>query len=93
MVAFSREGEAITWFQWMHDNKLISTWKIFLQALEVCFAPSHYEDPRGALFKLRQTSTVCEYQNKFKSLTNWIMGLPPPFFLSCFISGLKYEIQ
>jgi len=62
MVTFSMEGETLTWFQWMHDNKLISTWQNFLHALEVRFALSHYEDLRGALFKLCQTSTVCEYQ-------------------------------
>jgi len=93
MVAFSMEGEALSWFQWMHDNKLISTWQNFLHALEVRFAPSHYEDPRGALFKLCQTSTVREYQNQFESLANRIVGLPPPFFLSCFVSGLKPEIR
>jgi len=93
MASFSMEGEALTWFQWMHDNNLISTWQNFLHSLEIRFAPSHYEDPRGALFKLCQTSTVQEYQNQFESLANRIVGLPPPFYLSCFISGLKPEIR
>jgi len=77
----------------MHDNKLISAWQNFLHALEVRFAPSHYEDPRGALFKFCQTSIVREYQNQFESLANRIVGLPPLFFLSCFVSGLKPEIR
>jgi len=63
MASFSMEGEALTWFQWMYDSNLISTWQNFLHSLEVRFAPSHYKDPRGALFKLCQTSVVQEYQN------------------------------
>ena len=34
-----------------------------------------------------------EYQAQFESLANRIVGLPPPFFLSCFVSGLKPEIR
>ncbi|MCI02829.1 hypothetical protein A2U01_0023863, partial [Trifolium medium] len=57
------------------------------------FAPSHYDDPKGALFKLCQTTSVKDYQTTFESLANRINGLPPQFFLSCFISGLKAEIR
>lgn len=34
-----------------------------------------------------------EYQTEFESLANRITGLPPQFYLSCFISGLKPEIR
>jgi len=39
------------------------------------------------------TTTVREYQTQFESLANRIVGLPPSFYLSCFISGLKPEIR
>jgi hypothetical protein len=65
---------------------------MFLQALESRFAPLLYEDPKGALFKLCQTTTVRDYQTQFEALANRIVGLPPPFYLSCFISGLKPTI-
>jgi len=52
-----------------------------------------YDDPKGALFKLRQTTTVKEYQTQFETLVNRIIGLPPQFYLSCFISGLKPAIR
>jgi hypothetical protein len=87
------EGEALGWFQWMHDNGQLLSWTMFLQALESRFAPSLYEDPKGALFKLCQTTTVREYQSQFENLANRIVGLPPPFYLSCFISGLKPAIR
>ena len=34
-----------------------------------------------------------DYQSQFESLANRIVGLPPPFYLSCFVSGLKPAIR
>ena len=56
------------------------------------FAPSQYEDPSGSLFKLTQRTTVLEYLSEFEELANRVVGLPAPFLLSCFISGLVPEI-
>lgn len=64
----------------------------FLQALELRFAPTAYDDPRGKLFKLQQTSSVTSYLSDFESLANRIVGLSPLNLLSCFVSGLKPEI-
>ncbi|KAI5392824.1 hypothetical protein KIW84_060111 [Lathyrus oleraceus] len=44
----------------------------FLQSLESQFASSLYEDPKGAMFKISQTSSVKEYQAQYESLTNRI---------------------
>ncbi|KHN11074.1 hypothetical protein glysoja_041373, partial [Glycine soja] len=43
-----------SWYQWMYRNYQLPSWPAFLQALELRFAPSLYDDPRGALFKLCQ---------------------------------------
>lgn len=93
LASFYMEGEALTWFQWMHANRQLLTWPMFLHALELRFAPSQYEDPKGSLFKLCQTTSVKEYQAEFEALANRIVGLPHQFYLSCFISGLKPEIR
>lgn len=93
LASFYMDGEALTWYQWMHSNGQLLSWPMFLHALELRFAPSHYEDPKGSLFKLCQTSSVKEYQTEFESLANRIVGLPPQFYLSCFVSGLKPEIK
>jgi hypothetical protein len=61
MASFYMEGEALTWYQWMHSNQQLLNWPMFVQALEMRFAPSQYEDLRGALFKLCQTGSVKEY--------------------------------
>lgn len=92
IASFYMEGEALAWFQWMYFNNQILSWQAFLHSLETRFAPSIYEDPIGALFKLSQTSTVAANQAQFESLVNRIVGLQPQFYLSCFILGLKPAI-
>lgn len=77
----------------MTRNGQITSWPSLLQALESHFAPSHYEDPIGSLFKLTQQGPVNDYLLEFEALANRIIGLPPPFLLSCFISELFLEIR
>jgi hypothetical protein len=77
----------------MYRNSQIVSWPQFLQALELRFAPTAYDDPRGKLFKLQQTSSVAYYLSEFESLANRIVSLAPPDLLSCFISGLRPELR
>jgi hypothetical protein len=90
---FYMDGPALGWFQWMHSNNQLTSWFAFLQALETRFAPSYYDDPSSALFKVTQRSTVNQYLTEFERLANRIVGLPPRFLLTCFISGLSLEIR
>jgi len=87
------EGRALAWFQWMSSNGQFTSWPIFLQALQTRFAPSQYEDPTGTLFKLTQKGTVAQYLSEFEDLANRVIGLPAPFLLSCFVSGLAPDIR
>lgn len=87
------DGAALSWYQWMFTNGLISSWQSFLDALDSRFAPTFYDDPRGALFKLVQRGSVNDYLTEFERLANRVTGLPPPFLLSCFISGLNPELR
>ncbi|XP_017423676.2 uncharacterized protein LOC108332889 [Vigna angularis] len=93
VASFYLDGPALAWFQWMYRNGQIHSWPQLLQALEICFAPTAFDDPRGKLFKLTQTSSVAAYLSEFETLANRIVGLQPQFLLSCFISGLKPEIR
>lgn len=86
-------GEALGWYQWMHHNRLISTWEDFTCALELRFGPSEFENHQQALFKLHQTTTVSDYQKEFERFYNQVIGLPHPAILDCFISRLKPVIQ
>ncbi|KAL5133129.1 hypothetical protein HKD37_03G006506 [Glycine soja] len=60
---------------------------------QIRYAPSPYEDPVGALFKLTHTGSVLTYLKEFEDLANRIIGLPTPFLLPCFISGLTSEMR
>ncbi|MCI61296.1 hypothetical protein A2U01_0082553, partial [Trifolium medium] len=51
------------------------------------------DDPKGAIFKLTQRGTVNDYLAEFETLANRIIGLPPSFLLSCFISGLAPDVR
>lgn len=74
------EGRALAWFQWMTSNDQLTFWHVFLQALQTYFAPSQYEDPTGALFKLTQRNTANAYLSEFEDLANRIIGHPHHFF-------------
>jgi hypothetical protein len=50
IASFYMDGPALSWFQWMLRSGMIHAWPDFLLALETRFAPSFYDDPRGALF-------------------------------------------
>lgn len=93
IASFYLDGPALAWYQWMHRNQQIVSWTQFLTALETRFAPTAYDDPRGKLFKLTQSTTVAAYLTEFEALANRLEGLSPSDLLSCFISGLKTEIR
>ncbi|GFS36789.1 hypothetical protein Acr_00g0048060 [Actinidia rufa] len=67
--SFHLEGPALSWFKWMHSNGFIESWKGFLKAINLRFRPSLYEDNRGVLSKLQQTTTVANYQAQFEDLS------------------------
>ena len=93
VASFYLDGPILSWFQWMFINGFITSWSALLQAIESRFAPSIYDDPREALFKLTQRGTVTKYLTEFEKLANCITGLSPSVLLSCFISGLSPEIR
>ena len=61
IALFYMDEPALVWYQWMSCNGQITSWPGFLQALESLFAPSHFDDPTGSLFKLIQQDSVSEY--------------------------------
>lgn len=82
------QGPALGRFKWLHSNNRLTTW-----ALELHFGPSTFENHQAALFKLRQTGTVMDYQLQFETLSNRVVGLSAELLFNCFISGLRNEIQ
>jgi len=93
IASFYIEGSALAWFQWMHRSGQLSSWPAFFHAIHARFSSSTYKDPIGLLCKLTQQSTVSAYLSEFEALANRVIGLPAPFVLSYFISGLNPAIQ
>nr|GEY20495.1 transposon Ty3-G Gag-Pol polyprotein [Tanacetum cinerariifolium] len=93
MIAFHLTGDALSWYKYLFNNRLLTTWEAFTRALETRFGPSTYDNHQAALFKLQQTSSVTAYQTQFERLSNYVVGLPPEALLNCFVSGLREDIQ
>lgn len=85
--------EALGWYQWMHNNHLLTTWDEFKRSFELRFGPSAYENHQQMLFKLKQTTTVSEYHSEFERLSNRVIGLTNHSILDCFIFFLRLEIK
>ena len=71
----------------------IDSWTRFLESLKVQFGLFELEDYQGKLSKLVQMGSVLEYQEAFKDLADKVDALSESFLLSCFVSGLKPQIQ
>ncbi|GJY22842.1 ty3-gypsy retrotransposon protein [Tanacetum coccineum] len=93
VVGFNLEGDAAEWFRWMTRNKLITSWKGFLESVQNRFDPCKYEDPQGALSKLLQTGTIAQYQSEFEKLMNRVTDISEGLLISFYVSGLKPSLQ
>ncbi|CAL5376490.1 unnamed protein product [Camellia sinensis] len=87
------EDKALQWYQWFEKCHRQINWDLFKQGIISRFGPNSYEDAMGDLTKLKQTTTVKEYQEQFEILANRTCELPEVFFISCFISGLREDIK
>ncbi|XP_020080220.1 uncharacterized protein LOC109703897 [Ananas comosus] len=89
------EGRALQWHQIFMKSRLtraIPSWEEYISTLSTRFRSDLFDDPMAELKGLRQIGSVLEYQDKFDSLLNRV-ELSEEYAVSCFISGLKDEIQ
>ncbi|KAK9073457.1 hypothetical protein SSX86_007781 [Deinandra increscens subsp. villosa] len=93
LSVFYFTGEALSWYKHLATNEMLGTWATFKRELELRFGPSTYENHEATLFKLRQTTTVAEYQSEFEKISNRVNVLSPQTLKNCFISGLRRDIQ
>ena len=70
IVAIHLEGDAIQWFDWFEHTYGVLLWQQFKEGLLIHFRPTDYENIDGQLAKIRQTSTIQEYQITFEKLSN-----------------------
>lgn len=93
LASFHMEGKALTWYQWLLASHPITTWPEFVQAIQVRFASTPFDDLVADFTKLRQVFTVEEYQTEFEVLSNRIPRLPEYVRISTFVSGLRDDIR
>jgi len=46
------------------------TWEEFIKAILRCFGPTDFEDLSEVLSRLRQTTTIADYQEEFEKLSH-----------------------
>ncbi|XP_071905722.1 uncharacterized protein [Coffea arabica] len=95
IAAMNLEGKALQWHQIFMKSRLTREaplWEEYVKELSSRFGDSLYDDPMGELKSLKQTGSVQEYHDLFEELLNRV-DLPEDYATSCFISGLKPDIQ
>nr|GLL16933.1 uncharacterized protein LOC107177859 [Ipomoea trifida] len=93
IAGFTMEGKASEWYQWMKKNRLLTTWKEFLQNVTKRFGESRFEDFQGKLSKLTQQTTVTAYQAEFERLMNKVTGIAEPILLSMVPSQSAFLVR
>ena len=92
IAAIHLDGDAIQWFHWFKYTYGVLSWRQFKEGLLIRFGPTDYENI-DVLAKIRQTSTVQEYQTRFEMLSNQTHDWSQKQLLGTFIEGLKPEIR
>jgi len=64
-----------------------------VEGLLVRFGPSAFKDVDGELAKIRQTSTVSEYQSRFEPLANRTSDWSERQLIGTFVEGLRPDIR
>jgi len=87
------EGEAFQWYDWFEASHGMPTWATFMEGLLVRFGPFAFEDVDGELTKIRQTSSVSEYQSRFEHLDNRAHDWSERQLIGTFVEGLRLDIK
>nr|GMD98923.1 Transposon Ty3-G Gag-Pol polyprotein [Ipomoea batatas] len=91
--AFTMEGKASEWYQWMKRNNQFTTWTKFLRQVELRFGAFGLEVFQCKLSKLVHLTSVADYQSEFESLMNRVSGISESILISMFVAGLKSHIR
>lgn len=70
----------------------LPNWNDYVRALHHHFGNSLYEDPIAELLELKQSGSVQEFLDQFDELLDQV-ELSEEYAISCFLKGLKPEIE
>lgn len=91
------EGNAAVWFLFYMTGRVLVDWKQFINDLVARFENPESMDVQELFNKLRQVSSVGDYEDKFEELRALVVsknkGFSEEYFVSSFLSGLKDHIK
>lgn len=93
LASFYLEGDAQVWLQRKKALRAQMDWEEFKNELMLRFGIASYEDSFGELCKLKQTTSVRDYQSRFERLLGKARLLTNKQETACFISGLKEPLR
>ncbi|XP_019237377.1 PREDICTED: uncharacterized protein LOC109217575 [Nicotiana attenuata] len=93
IASFYLDGEALEWYRWLFRNKQLVDWDHFAAKDRIRFRQKRLESVEGRLAKLRQTTTVSEFQKRFETLANETGDMTDARMVRIFISGLPEDIK
>ena len=96
LASFHLEGEANQWWQWLRrsyseEGKEV-VWADFEEELWARFGPTECEDFDEALSRVKQMSSLRDYQREFEKLGNRVQGWTQKALVGTFMGSLKSEI-
>lgn len=95
LAAMHFEGKALQWHQIFMKSKMSGDpprWEEYVRTLASRFSDCIFDEPMGELMSLRLKGTIQAYREQFEELLS-ILELLENYTVSCFLSGLKEEIQ
>lgn len=91
------EGRASVLFRFYQASKGLVAWKLFTADVIAKFKNPEGKDVQELFNKLKQTSSVAEYEDRFEELRAMVLynnrGFTEEYFVSSFLSGLKEHIK
>ena len=97
LASYHLEGEDNQWWQWIRrtfqEDGCVLSWMNFEDELWARFEPSECEDFDEALSRVRQTSSLREYQREFERLGIRVRGWTQRALVGTFMGGLKTDIS
>lgn len=93
IASFYLDGEALEWYRWIFQNRQMVDWDHFAAKVQICVRQKGLESAKGRLVKLRQTTTVSEFQKRFETLPNDKDDMIDALMVRIFIFGLREDIK
>lgn len=93
IVGFHMTGKALSWIRGLRRNKLLTTWREFVDDLRERFWKAEYENKLEELSRLQQTIMLESYLDKFEDLMNEVEGQSEATLVTYFVGGLRPDLK